>query len=348
METTNNHWWNPAQSLNRLLLSPTLAKRGLAMMIDLVIVSALQFAISQVFGVSQGGLATSSGLSQALGSTANGAVIGGDGYGIGSSQLAAMPYLWLIVIVVAYFTMFEYLFGATPGKGLLRLRVVSLDGRRLTLRALLTRNIFRLVDTLPLLYIVGGLVAQSTIHEQRVGDIIANTTVTSLAPRAANDASDSSARRRVKLKLLLVGVVLAALVGGAGAFQYYGRGPLVIQSWANLYNDQSATTVTCGAFQPSPFPASYGIGASNFQTPGRIFQYAIGAPQWGNGVVTYPVRMQMWNSAHDAGIGPVQPILAPSIAAVGTGQDIYNGSITLRWAGPLSGGWVMQSGQLIC
>lgn len=342
METTNNHWWNPAQSLNRLLLSPTLAKRGLAMLFDLAIVSALQFAISQVFGVSQGGIALPAGWDQMWATSANGTIIGGDGYGIGSSQLAAIPYFWLIIIVVVYFTLFEYLFGATPGKRLLRLRVVSLDGRRLTLRALLTRNIFRLVDTLPVLYIVGGLVAQSTIHEQRVGDIIAHTTVTQMEPH------DASARRGAALKLLLVGVIFAALIGGAGAFQYYGRGPLVIQSWANLYNNQSATIVTCGAFQPSPFPASYGIGASNFQTPGRIFQYAIGAPQWGNGVVTYPVRMQMWNSAHDAGVGPVQPILAPSIAAVGAGQDIYSGSITLRWAGPLSGGWVMQRGQLTC
>ena len=335
METTNNHWWNPAQSLNRMLLSPTLAKRGLAMLFDLAIVSGLQFAISQVFGVYH----------MFPDSTTN-TVINGDGYSFSSSWFATIPYLWLAVIIVAYFTIFEALFGATPGKGLLRLHVVSLDGRRLTLRATFVRNLFRFVDALPMLYIVGGLVAQSTIHEQRIGDILANTTVTPIGPRGTGDSS----AQRTTLKLLLLGVILAALFGGAGAFQYYERGPLVIQSWVNMnnhYGSSASSVPVCGPLRQAPFAGAPASSTLSLDTPGGIMQYAIGAPRWGVGVVTYPIRVQVWNSKNDSGYISGEP-LQVSMSAMRVGADVYDGSITLRWVGPLAGGWVMQSGQITC
>lgn len=323
------HWWNPTNAINRLILSPTLAKRASAMMIDLALVSALQFGLSQVFGVYY-----------AITDGTNGMVVNGDGFSFFSTGWASLPYLWLAVIIVAYFTFFEATFGATPGKGLLRLRVVALDGGRPTFRAVVTRNLFRLVDALPALYIVGGAVAQSTRHEQRVGDIVANTTVVA--------ASTVPANRRLPLKLLLVVVVLAALVAGAGAFQYYGRGPLVIQSWANVSATMSLSApIVCGPLVASSAPGASLGGAYALQSPGRIMQYAIGAPQWGNGVVTYPIRIQVWNGAHDSGYISGEPT-QESMSALTAGQDVYDGSVTLRWVGPLSGGWALASGQISC
>ncbi len=333
METANNHWWNPAQSLNRMMLSHTLAGRGLAMTLDLMFVSALQVGLTQVFGVYH-----------SIPDSTTGNIINGDGFSISSTWYASMSYIWLVLIVVAYFTLFELLFAATLGKALLGLRVVMLDGRRLTFRAVFARNLFRLVDVLPALYIVGFLVAQNTVHEQRVGDILAKTTV---VQRASLDA-EMRAVRHLPLKILLLSVMLAALVGGVGVFQYYGRGPLVIQSWANnsAMVDLS-TPITCGPLRAWASPDT-SVGHSRaFQAPGRITQYAIGAPQWGDGVVTYPIRVQVWNSANDSGYISGEPPQM-SMDAMPSGADVYNGSITLRWAGPLAGGWMMQSGQITC
>lgn len=334
METTRD-WWNPARALERLTMSPTLARRGLAATLDLALVSAAQIGLSQVFGV------VHSSINGTVGS-----MIGGDGYSVSSTIAPTLMSGTLLVIVVAYFTLFEALFATTPGKALLRLRVVMLDGRRLTMRAVLARNIFRLVDTLPFLYIVGGIVAQSTLHEQRVGDIVAGTTVVSLGERGA----DAPAIRRLPLRLLLLGVILAALVGGTLAFQYYGRGPLVIQSWVNANIPYSASSsAQCGPLIPLPSATSARTSVGALQTPRHILQYAIGAPQWGDGVVTYPIRVQLWNSAQYGGYISGEPTLLDmsQIYIGGSASDAYNGSVTLRWEGPLTG-WVMQSGQINC
>lgn len=331
MDTTA-HWWNPARALNRMALSPTLARRCLATLLDLALVSALQIGLSDVFGVVHASL-----------NDTFGSVISGDGFSYSSSSVPTMASGALLVIVVAYFTLFETLFAATPGKALLRLRVVMLDGRRLNVSAVIARNIFRLVDTLPFFYLVGGIVAQSTLHEQRVGDIVAGTAVVS---RSERDAGPPAVRR---LRLFLLGAMLAALVGGSLAFQYYGRGPLVIQSWANMNNDFSPrATVRCGPLAAWPTPNSPQANTLRLQTPGHILQYAIGAPHWGDGVVTYPIRLQLWNSAQYGGSVSGEPQrLDMSQIDVGPSGDAYNGAITLRWEGPLTG-WVMQSGQLDC
>lgn len=334
METTRD-WWNPARARERLIMSPTLARRGFAATLDLALVSLLQVGLGRVFGVVHPSIDSSFG-----------SMIGGDGFSLSSGIAPTLMSGTLLVIVVAYFTLFEALFATTPGKALLRLRVVMLDGRRLTMRAVLARNIFRLVDTLPFLYIVGGIVAQSTLHEQRVGDIVGGTTVVSLGERGAG----APAIRRLPLRLLLLGVILAALVGAALAFQYYGRGPLAIQSWVNTNNPYSANSgAQCGPFAPAPSATSARTNVGALQTPGYIQQYAIGAPQWGDGVVTYPIRVQLWNSAQYGGYISGEPTLLDmsQIYIGGSASDAYNGSVTLRWEGPLTG-WVMQSGRLDC
>lgn len=332
METTRD-WWNPARAIERLTLSPTLARRGLATALDLALVSLLQIGLGRVFGVIHASIDSSFG-----------SLVGGDGLSISSGVAPTLLSGTLLIIVVAYFTLFETLFTTTPGKALLRLRIVSLDGRPLTFRAILGRNIFRLVDALPFLYIVGGIVAQSTLHEQRVGDIVAGTTVVSLGERG----DGAPPIQRLPLRLLLLGALLVGLIGGALVFQYFGRGPLVIQSWVNMIVPyDSSSSVRCGPFAPLPVPVSAQVSAGAFQAPGQIMQYAIGAPQWGNGVVTYPIRVQLNDPRSGGYISGEPALLDMSQIYVSPGGGAYNGSITLRWEGPLTG-WVMQSGRLDC
>lgn len=67
--------------------------------------------------------------------------------------------------------------GQTIGKKLFRLRVVDAEGLRLQFDQIVTRNLLRFVDSLPLFYFVGGLVCWVNPKCQRLGDIAANTVV---------------------------------------------------------------------------------------------------------------------------------------------------------------------------
>src|SRR6185503_8817620 len=67
--------------------------------------------------------------------------------------------------------------GQTVGKRLLRLRVIDAHGLQLRFAQIVLRNLIRLVDMLPLLYLVGGLTALLTRTGQRLGDLAANTVV---------------------------------------------------------------------------------------------------------------------------------------------------------------------------
>ena len=65
--------------------------------------------------------------------------------------------------------------GRTPGKRIAGVRIVARDGGTPGLAALLTRNVFRIVDSLPLLYGVGLGAAMATKDHVRIGDIAAGT-----------------------------------------------------------------------------------------------------------------------------------------------------------------------------
>jgi uncharacterized RDD family membrane protein YckC len=343
MNEAKTDLWNPTKVFGKFLFSPTLGQRSLAMLIDLALVSLLQVGASQVFGVYQ-----------PLGDSSARALINGDGFYLYVGQATTIAFLWLAIIVIAYFTGFEAVFGATPGKALLRLQVVMLDGGRPSLGAILMRNVLRLVDVLPVFYIVGALVAESTLHEQRVGDIVAGTIVVA-RPRSVGGGPPAGRLRR---KLLLTAIVLAALVGGCLAFQYLGRPPLIIQSWANANNSNlvatgaaSASAQTCGPLPKWPDPvlaSNVASGSdSNKYGPRSILQYALGAPTWGAGKVTYPIYLQVWDDETDSGTLPTIPNLV-SVADVGSGPDVYTGHVTLSWVGPLKGGWQITGGDMSC
>ncbi len=67
--------------------------------------------------------------------------------------------------------------GQTVGKRLLRLRVVDAEGLRLQFHQIVTRNLLRPVDSLPLFCLVGGAVCWFSPKAQRLGDLAANTIV---------------------------------------------------------------------------------------------------------------------------------------------------------------------------
>lgn len=91
---------------------------------------------------------------------------------------AAAGTLGYFVISIGYGMACEWQWrGQTVGKRLFRLRVVDVEGLRLQFHQIVTRNLLRFVDSLPLFYFAGGLVCWFNPKRQRLGDIAANTIV---------------------------------------------------------------------------------------------------------------------------------------------------------------------------
>ncbi len=120
--------------------------------------------------------------------------------------------------------------GQTLGKRLFRLRVIDAQGLRLQLSQVAIRNLLRLVDALPLLYLVGGAACLFNRNYQRLGDLAANTVVAreprwedpdieELAPAKYNSLAaypNVAARLRSRVDPEAVGLALTALAQRGG------------------------------------------------------------------------------------------------------------------------------------
>lgn len=134
--------------------------------------------------------------------------------GIGTSDLenpdqvfTEMPK-WTIAILIivvflvfaGYFIVFEWLWnGQTPGKRLMKLRVIRDDGRPLTLWEAIARNLLRICDAVPgfvlPVYSIGLIVIFASSRDQRVGDIFAGTVVIREQSEQAPTYADTFATR---------------------------------------------------------------------------------------------------------------------------------------------------------
>jgi len=92
-------------------------------------------------------------------------------------NLTGLPLLIYLIIVISYYFGFEAASTATPGKFVMGLRVVSMSAAPLSLRRILLRNVLRIIDGLPFLYLVGLITIAASKNHQRVGDMAAATTV---------------------------------------------------------------------------------------------------------------------------------------------------------------------------
>lgn len=92
------------------------------------------------------------------------------------------PYFFFLVKLAPLAIYFLYhpilevaMRGRTPGKRMAGIRIVARSGDIPGVGALLVRNVFRLVDSLPLVYLVGLTSTILTQHNVRIGDIAAGT-----------------------------------------------------------------------------------------------------------------------------------------------------------------------------
>jgi hypothetical protein len=102
--------------------------------------------------------------------------------------------------------------GQTPGKRIAGVRVVTRNGQPPSVAAILIRNVFRLIDSLPAFYTVGLLSTIVTRDSVRIGDLAAGTVLVYL-PGDSRKASQRQAMLATQTRLApdeaeLVGDVL--------------------------------------------------------------------------------------------------------------------------------------------
>ena len=136
--------------------------RVVAALIDVVILAGVFVAMSIATGEAEIGSQTASDGTKTTGFNVN---------------LTGWPFAWYLIIVAAYYVGLEALLQRTVGKMLTGLRVVSLDGDGLSLGQVVMRNVLRIIDGLPFLYLVGIITIAVREKRQRIGDIAAETNV---------------------------------------------------------------------------------------------------------------------------------------------------------------------------
>ncbi len=77
-----------------------------------------------------------------------------------------------------YFSLFEtFQNGQTPGKRVMKIRVIKDSGRQITFFEALARNLLRVVDMMPGPYLVGVVSIMVSRQNKRLGDLVADTIV---------------------------------------------------------------------------------------------------------------------------------------------------------------------------
>jgi len=110
------------------------------------------------------------------------------GSGVAGSVGAAVAIVLLGASFIGYFLICEWRWGATIGKRALRARVVTEYGAPIGFADSVTRNLLRIVDFLPFMYVLGGILAITSSRSQRLGDRAAGTVVVR-PPKGAQQAA---------------------------------------------------------------------------------------------------------------------------------------------------------------
>lgn len=124
----------------------------------------------------------------------------------------ALLIIALFLVFAGYFIFFEWIWnGQTPGKKLLKLRVIREDGRPITLWEAIARNLLRIFDAVPgfvlPIYSIGLITIFLNSRDQRVGDMFAGTVVVrersdeapTFAETFSNPIADAAFRRVQKV-----------------------------------------------------------------------------------------------------------------------------------------------------
>jgi len=117
-------------------------------------------------------------------------------------------FVYVIAPPAAIYTLYHILLetltrGATPGKRMAGIQIVTRTGNAPTAGALLARNVFRLIDSFPVAYAVGLVTTMLTRTHVRIGDLAAGTVLvyarSDLDPAGSDDSVRNAAQRVKRL-----------------------------------------------------------------------------------------------------------------------------------------------------
>ena len=98
--------------------------------------------------------------------------------GAAAKWFMALMILGYFVLFWGYFSLFEaFRNGQTPGKRVMKIRVIKESGRQITFFEALARNLLRVVDAMPSAYLIGVISILCTKQNKRLGDLVAGTIV---------------------------------------------------------------------------------------------------------------------------------------------------------------------------
>jgi len=119
-----------------------------------------------------------------------GAILAGILFGAGADEVGFVVLLIIFGVFYVFYDLVCELFfnGQSVGKRAMKIKVISLDGAQPSLGQYLLRWTFRIVDFL-LTSGLGALISVAvTTNKQRIGDIVANTTLIKTTPRTGLSA----------------------------------------------------------------------------------------------------------------------------------------------------------------
>ena len=109
----------------------------------------------------------------------------GSGYLVGVALPFRFPYFLMLASWFAFMVLTEFSGGQSPGKRIMRIKVVKVDMTAATTREIFIRHLFDPVD---LMLLAGLFVALANKNRRRVGDMVAGTVVVGNEPAAQIDS----------------------------------------------------------------------------------------------------------------------------------------------------------------
>jgi len=142
----------------------SLASRGVALFLDLLIITVYTAIMSQIIAITTFGA---------------------------SEGVIILLYIIVLIPVTFYSLLFEYLLkGQTVGKMAMGIRVVNLNGENATLNDYTLRWTFRIIDFWFSAGAIGSLFISTTEKGQRLGDVLAQTAVVRNKPEQVYSIRD--------------------------------------------------------------------------------------------------------------------------------------------------------------
>jgi len=99
------------------------------------------------------------------------------GFQLGGMIFGTLGSFLSVLTILGLFALEALTHGRTPGKLVTGLRVVSMDGSRISVGQALARNLARFLDMLPALYLLGLATMTSDKLNRRIGDRLARCMV---------------------------------------------------------------------------------------------------------------------------------------------------------------------------